>query len=233
MAGHGERFRKAGYTTPKPLIELAEGVPMFAKAARSFPLELMSEIVFIVLAEHCKSYGIDREIRSHFPDGRVRIVILGAVTSGQAETVAVALDSSRDDESLMIFNADSAFDDDLRPWITDHSAQYDGALQVFRDSDCRWSFARTDESGDVVETAEKSPISDQASTGLYYFRSFRNYLKLYSETKDSAGEKYIAPMYNRMIETHQRVGIIPCKRYRCFGTPADLSECLAGKIYSY
>jgi len=119
------------------------------------------------------------------------------------------------------------------PGSPDHADAYDGALQVFRDSDCRWSFARTDESGDVVETAEKSPISDLASTGLYYFRSFHNYLKLYSGMKESAGEKYIAPMYNRMIADHQRVGIIPCDHYRCFGTPADYKECLAGKVYRY
>ncbi|MEO5713814.1 MAG: glycosyltransferase family 2 protein [Luteolibacter sp.] len=233
MAGRGERFRSAGYETPKPLIELSDGVPMFARAARSFPLEMMSEVVFVVLAEHCESYGIDREIRKHFPDIRVRTLVLDDVTSGQAETVALALDPSLPDEPLMVFNADSAFDDDLRPWIADHADDYEGALQVFRDSDCRWSFARTDATGDVVETAEKSPISDLASTGLYYFRSFHQYLELYAGMNESAGEKYIAPMYNHMIEARQKVGIIPCDQYRCFGTPDDFKECRAGKVYHY
>jgi UDP-N-acetylglucosamine diphosphorylase / glucose-1-phosphate thymidylyltransferase / UDP-N-acetylgalactosamine diphosphorylase / glucosamine-1-phosphate N-acetyltransferase / galactosamine-1-phosphate N-acetyltransferase len=233
MAGRGERFRSAGYETPKPLIELSPGVPMFARAAGSFPLELMSEIVFVVLAEHCEAYGIDREIRKHFPNPLVRVLILDDVTSGQAETVALALDPARPDEPLMVFNADSAFDDDLRSWITEQADAYDGALQVFRDTDCRWSFARTDDSGEVVETAEKSPISDLASTGLYYFRSFHNYLAHYAEMKESAGEKYIAPLYNRMIAARQRIGIIPCDRYHCFGTPADFAACQAGKMYRY
>jgi NDP-sugar pyrophosphorylase family protein len=233
MAGRGERFKQAGYATPKPLIEIAPGLPMFVKAARSFPLEEMQEIVFVVLREHCAAYGIDREIQRHFAGLPVRLVILDEVTSGQAETVAVALDRTQADDHLMVFNADSAFEDDLRPWIKTQAGNYAGALQVFRDTDARWSFARVNASGDVVETTEKKPISDLASTGLYYFRSWREYLEHYAALEVAQGEKYIAPLYNRFLEQGLRVGIIPCRRYLCFGTPQDYQSCLAGKFFTY
>lgn len=233
MAGRGERFKQAGYTTPKPLIELSPGLPMFVKAARSFPLEDMQEVIFVVLREHCDAYGIDREIQRRFPGVRLRIVIMDEVTSGQAETVAVALDRAQDDDRLMVFNADSAFEEDLRPWIRSQAGNYAGALQVFRDTNARWSFARVNALGDVVETAEKTPISDLASTGLYYFRSWREYLDHYAGLDAAQGEKYIAPIYNRFLERGLRVGIIPCRRYLCFGTPQDYHSCLAGKFFSY
>jgi NDP-sugar pyrophosphorylase family protein len=233
MAGRGERFRKAGYTIPKPLIELSPGVPMFAKATESFPLHKMSEIVFVVLKEHCKEYGFDSEIRKRYGGLPIRIVALDDVTSGQAETVAIALSQADQDASLLVFNGDSAFEDDIGEWMDGAASSWDGALQVFRDRDPRWSFARTDEDGQVVETAEKNPISDLASTGLYYFKSSQRYLHYYSDLELSGGERYIAPLYNRYLREGGRIGIIPCRRYLCFGTPADFEACLNGRFYSF
>ena len=38
MAGEGSRFARAGWTTPKPLIEL-RGVPLFQRAISSVAIE--------------------------------------------------------------------------------------------------------------------------------------------------------------------------------------------------
>jgi UDP-N-acetylglucosamine diphosphorylase / glucose-1-phosphate thymidylyltransferase / UDP-N-acetylgalactosamine diphosphorylase / glucosamine-1-phosphate N-acetyltransferase / galactosamine-1-phosphate N-acetyltransferase len=233
MAGRGERFRKAGYTTPKPLIELSPDIPMFVKATESFPLRKMSEIVFVILREHCEDYGFDAEIRRRYADLPIRIVVLDAVTSGQAETVALALDRKRSDEGLIVFNGDSAFEDEISTWMDEEAPAWDAALQVFRDSDPRWSFAKVDGQGSVVETAEKKPISDLASTGLYYFKSWRQYLHYYDDLELTGGERYIAPLYNRYIADKRRVGILPCRRYLCFGTPLDYEACIKGRVYSF
>ena len=233
MAGRGERFKQAGFTTPKPLIEISPGMPMYARATLSLPLGEMSEIVFVILREHCLLYGFEQEIRRRFGAFRIRIVVLDDVTSGQAETVALALDRSRSDEGLLVFNGDSAFEDDLTDWIRHDAPNCAGALQVFRDTDPRWSFAKVDSLGNVVETAEKKSISDLASTGLYYFRSWREYVAYYETLGASAGEKYIAPVYNCYLRDGKRIRVIPAKRYHCFGTPADYEACMKGKIYSY
>jgi dTDP-glucose pyrophosphorylase len=117
--------------------------------------------------------------------------------------------------------------------LRENALKYDGALQVFRDTDPRWSFARINEGGDVVETAEKKAISDLASTGLYYFKSWMRYMDYYQGLELSGGEKYVAPIYNQLLDAGLRVGIIPCKKYLCFGTPADYESCRAGKHYSF
>lgn len=233
LAGRGERFVRAGYTIPKPLIEIEPNMPMFAKATSSLPLELMSEIVFVVLREHCERYGFDAVIRRRYSQYNIRIVVLDGVTSGQAETVAVALDVKRLDQGLIIFNGDSAFSDDITPWLRENALKYDGALQVFRDTDPRWSFARINEIGEVVETAEKRVISDLASTGLYYFKSWIRYMECYQKLELTGGEKYVAPMYNQLMDCGLRVGIIPCRKYLCFGTPADYEACREGKHYGF
>lgn len=233
LAGRGERFVKAGYKTPKPLIEIEPGIPMFVRATNSFPLEMMSEIVFVILREHCHQYAFDAEIHKHYSAYNIRIVVLDGVTSGQAETVALALGDRPRNTQLLVFNGDSAFTDDLRPWLSSKSMSYDGALQVFRDTDSRWSYARIDANGNVVETAEKRVISNLASTGLYYFKSTERYLQHYEELEHSGGERYIAPIYNQMLKKGEVIGVIPCTKYLCFGTPSDYSDCRAGKFYTY
>lgn len=233
MAGRGERFVRAGYTIPKPLITLNGDMPMFARAAESFPLHLMSEIIFVVLREHCELYQFDSLIRLRYSKYNVKVVVLESVTSGQAETVALALAGRNRDEGLIVFNGDSAFDDDISAWLQERAPQFDGALQVFRDTDPRWSFASIDGKGDVLETAEKKVISDLASTGLYYFKSWVCYMEFYERLELSGGERYVAPMFNQLIAAGKRVGIMPCHSYLCFGTPSDLEACRSGKRYGF
>lgn len=59
MAGEGSRFANAGWTTPKPLIEL-NGQPLFKRAISSVVAEgIEMKYSFIVRQEHIDKYGID------------------------------------------------------------------------------------------------------------------------------------------------------------------------------
>jgi NDP-sugar pyrophosphorylase family protein len=220
MAGRGERFRQAGFTLPKPLIPI-DGEPMFVRATKSLPLGLATELVFAILEEHILQFSLDRLIQDHFGHLPLRIVTLKQVTSGQAETVQLATEKSAADAPLLVFNADSAFDDDLADYLPRLRPEVAGVVQVFRDRQPRWSFVRCDEQLRVVEAAEKRPISDLASTGLYYFRSLREYRELYRRLDLCNGETYIAPMYNQLVAQSVVVLAKPVQRYFCFGTPQD------------
>lgn len=233
MAGRGERFASAGYALPKPLIPI-DGVPMFVKATNSLPLSMASRVVFAVLQEHVESFGLDSVVHHWFGHVPLKIVVLPSVTSGQAETVACALEGERPDGPVVIFNADSSFeDDDLESYFESISSSVAGVVQVFRDTDSRWSFVRCESQGlRIVETAEKQPISDMACTGLYYFRTAAEYLELYKNMDLSHGEKYVAPMYNLLIRREETVLAKPVARYFCFGTPADYDACVnRGRVY--
>lgn len=220
MAGRGERFRQAGFTLPKPLIPI-DGEPMFVRATKSLPLGLATELVFAILEEHIAQFALDHLIREHFGHLPLRIVALKQVTSGQAETVQVATAASAEGAPLLVFNADSAFEDDLADYLPCLGSEVAGVVQVFRDHQPRWSFVRCDEQLRVLEAAEKRPISDLASTGLYYFRSLREYRELYRRLDLCNGETYIAPMYNQLVAQAAVVLAKPVRRYYCFGTPQD------------
>ena len=55
MAGAGSRFEKAGYTFPKPLIEV-EGKPMIQLVVEN--LNIDANFIFIVQKKHMEQYNL-------------------------------------------------------------------------------------------------------------------------------------------------------------------------------
>ena len=54
--------------------------------------------------------------------------------------------------------------------------------------------------GKIVDVVEKIRVSDLASIGLYYFKTWKDYKEIYlnykKEIKEKYKEVYIAPMYH-------------------------------------
>lgn len=225
MAGRGSRFAEIGIDTPKPLIDVL-GRPMYAWAMESLPLGLANRVIFICLEEHLKNPALESDIRSRYGSLNPEIIRLGEVTEGQACTVLKARDWIDNDEPLLIYNADTYCRTTLADRLPRLPADIDGLLGVFRAAGDKWSFARADASGRVLETAEKKRISDWASTGLYYFRRGRDFVN-HADAMIAAGERvnrefYVAPVYNRLIAAGARIFIDPAEEVWVLGTPEDL-----------
>ena len=89
MAGHGSRFSAAGYSTPKPLIEVS-GKPMVVQATDSLPQA--GRYVFVALKEHLESSNIEDALGRAYPE--CSIVALDHVTEGQACTCAFGVENA-------------------------------------------------------------------------------------------------------------------------------------------
>jgi dTDP-glucose pyrophosphorylase len=98
---------------------------------------------------------------------------------------------------------------------------------VFRAAGDQWSFARMDEQGRVLETAEKRRISEWATTGLYYFRHGCDFVRhsdaMIAADERSNNEFYVAPVYNRMIAAGADIRANKIDKVWVLGTPEDLS----------
>jgi dTDP-glucose pyrophosphorylase len=78
---------------------------------------------------------------------------------------------------------------------------------VFEGEGSNWSFARPlgADSQRVAETAEKNPISNLCSDGLYHFSDASDFIESFEHyetqprTEWAKGELYIAPLYNYLI----------------------------------
>ena len=124
MAGRGSRFAEVGVSTPKPLIPV-RGKPMYAWATESLPLELATRVIFICLREHLSTLALERDIMSRYAAYQPTIIPLDEVTAGQACTVLKCRELINNDQSLVIFNADTYCPSTLRSAIDRFSPIHD------------------------------------------------------------------------------------------------------------
>ena len=127
----------------------------------------------------------------------------------------------------------------VEAWLPELPPQVDGLLGVFHAPGDKWSFARADSTGRVLETAEKSRISDWASTGLYYFRRGRDFVA-HAEAMIGAGERvngefYVAPACYQPVAEGKKITV--CRlggefdTIHGFGTPEDLGILFKNTAY--
>jgi len=227
MAGRGARFATSGVDTPKPLIQVA-GRPMVVWALESLG-ELLpgARIVFVVLKDHETNYGVSELLRS-VAGPSARIVLIDEVTEGQLCTVLAAAPHLNGDEDLLVASCDTYIVSDLAKDIRERQVDCHGIISVADMPGDRWSFARTDETGRVVEVAEKERISDHASTGLYYFSHAQEFITVAEEMvrnrEKTRGEYYVIPVYQKYIQRGWRVDVSVADRMWDMGTPEALDE---------
>jgi len=226
MAGRGSRFAEVGFDMPKPLIPV-HGEPMYSWAVRSIPDETIERLVFVCLEEHLEQFPLGEDIRRRYRRFDTVVVPLSGVTEGQACTVAEAHDSIDPDAPLIVYNADTFAIGDLAATLRGLPDDVAGVIGVFRAPGDHWSFARIDEGGRVIETAEKRRISDWATTGLYHFSRAADFLgevqAMMADDDRTNGEFYIAPLYNRLIRRGADIRVDPAQEVWVLGTPEELA----------
>lgn len=225
MAGAGSRFEQAGYTFPKPLIEV-HSKPMIQKVVEN--LNIDGRYIFIVQKEHYDKYALNYLLPLITPG--CEIVQVDGVTEGAACTTLLAKQFIDNDAPLITANSDQfiEFEEGWQGQLdTDWS---DGSILTFEATHPKWSFARVDE-GVVKEVAEKRPISNTATVGVYHWKKGSDYVK-YAEQmieKDIRvnNEFYVCPVFNEAIADDKKIRTIPVKRMWGLGTPEDLRTYLS------
>ena len=96
MAGAGSRFQQAGYTFPKPLIEV-RGKPMIQLVVEN--LNIDARHIFVVQKEHYEKYNL-KHLLSLISPG-CEIVQVDGMTEGAACTTLLAKEFIDNDEPLI------------------------------------------------------------------------------------------------------------------------------------
>jgi dTDP-glucose pyrophosphorylase len=103
-----------------------------------------------------------------------------------------------------------------------------GCVPVFQCGEPNMSFVRYGSGNDVIEIAEKQPISTWATVGLYGFRSAAYFAERYKEAYDrdqeESHERYVAPMYGLAILRGERVVAprLEKRDVKILGTPSQI-----------
>lgn len=225
MAGKGSRFSSKGYTIPKPLIDV-DGIPMFIRALESIKDIEYTKLIIIALLEFEEKYHISETINRFLKNNNIEIIFIDQVTEGQLCTVLVAKEQFNG-ESLLIIASDSYVESNLKDDLLLRS-NADGLISVIDLPGESWSFVETDENGKAVRVAEKERISNNVSTGIYYFKNSDLFIEIgQSQINNNTrvkGEFYIIPVYQKLIDMQKNIFISKAISMWDMGTPESLEK---------
>jgi len=229
MAGAGSRFEKAGYTFPKPLIEV-HGKPMIQLVVEN--LNIDARHIFIVQKSHYEKYNLQNVLSTISKD--CEIIQVDGITEGAACTTLLAKEFIDNDEPLLLANSDQYIDWDSNEFMYSMVGDsIDAGILTFNSTHPKWSYAKVDDTGFVSEVAEKNPISDIATVGVYYWNKGSDYVKYAEQMIDRNirvnNEFYVCPVFNQAIEDNQKVKIFNIEKMWGLGTPEDLKYFLEHK----
>ncbi|PWC28804.1 hypothetical protein CR165_11345 [Pseudoroseomonas aestuarii] len=236
MSGFGERFRRAGYPVPKPLIEV-DGKPIIAHVLDLFPGE--TDVTFICNADHLAepAYRMEEILRGLCPAGR--IVSVAPHKLGPVHAVLQAVPQLDPAKPTVVNYCDfTCFWDwqDFKAFTAETRCA--GAIPAYRGfhphslGSTYYAYLRH-EQGWVRDIQEKQPFTDRpmeeyASSGTYYFASADLLRRYCEETMRQQiqvnGEYYASLVYKPILADGLPVAVYELQHFMQWGTPADLEE---------
>lgn len=229
MAGAGSRFQQAGYTFPKPLIEV-NGKPMIQVVVEN--LNIDANFIFVVQKEHREKYNLDTLLNLITPN--CKVVEVDGLTEGAACTALLAEEFIDNDNPLFFANSDQFVEWDSNEFFYKmNENDCDGGIVTFKATHPKWSFAKVDDTGLVTEVAEKNPISDNATVGFYYWKHGKDFVKYAKQMIERNvrvnNEFYVCPVFNQSIEDKKVIRTFQVEKMYGLGTPEDLNIYLQSK----
>jgi dTDP-glucose pyrophosphorylase len=230
MAGHGSRFAQAGYSFPKPLIEV-HGKPMIQVVVDNLAVE--ANFIFVVQKEHREKYNLDSMLNLITPG--CKIVEVEGVTEGAACTTLLAKEFINNNEPLVIANSDQFVEwNSLDFFYKMNEQNLDAGIVSFHATHPKWSYAKTDENGFVTEVAEKNPISNIATVGIYYWKHGSDYVRFAEQMIENNvrvnNEFYVCPVFNEAIKAGLKIKTFDIPKMWGLGTPEDLNYFLEKNV---
>jgi NDP-sugar pyrophosphorylase family protein len=235
MSGFGERFRKAGYTVPKPLIDI-DGRPIISYVIEMFPNA--DSFIFICNEDHLLEpiYRMAQVLREYAPNSK--IVSIAPHHLGPVHAVLQAADVIDRSKPTIVNYCDftcywdfSAFTEFVEMLDCDgaipaykgfHPHSLGSTYYAYMQNEGLW----------VSNIREKQPFTEcpmeeYASSGTYYFKSGALCLDTFAQQisrpdLEINSEYYASLAYRVMLEQNLKVCVFPLQHFMQWGTPQDL-----------
>lgn len=236
MSGFGERFRRAGYTCPKPLIEI-DGKLIIQHVIDMFPNE--QNFTFVCSQDHLNhpDYNMGKILRSYCPAGKV--IGIPPHKLGPIHAVQQVASELNIDEPVVVNYCDFTcyWDwDNFKKFVA--KCKCEGAIPAYKGfhphtlGSTNYAYMK-EKNGWVLDIQEKQPYTDNrmeeyASSGTYYFSSagimFEAFDKVREKDLNVGGEYYVSLAYKPLLAEGKTVAVYPLQHFMQWGTPQDLVE---------
>jgi len=234
MSGTGQRFLKAGYKTPKPLIEI-DGKPMIEHVVNLFHKK--TKITFICNKEHLATSTMRSTLNRIAPIGT--IAEIEPPKKGPVFAVAQMFDRIDNKEEVIVNYCDFSTLWNYQNFLkTVRSHNADGAIPAYRHfhphmlGTTNYAFIK-EKNNWFEKIKEKEPftnnrLEEYASNGTYYFKKGSSIKKYFTNLMEQDinlnGEYYVSLVYNLMHEDGLKTWIYEVDYMLQWGTPEDLEE---------
>lgn len=230
MAGAGTRFEKAGYSFPKPLIDV-NGKPMIQVVVEN--LNIDANYIYVVQKSHIEKYNLITLLNLITPN--CKIIEVDGITDGAACTTLLAKELINNENPLLFANSDQYVEWNSNEFMYKmNESNVDAGIVTFNSTHPKWSFVKINDEGFVVEVAEKNPISDIATVGFYYWKHGSEYVKYAEQMIDKNirvnNEFYVCPVFNEAIKDNKIIKHYTVEKMWGLGTPEDLNHFLEKKV---
>jgi NDP-sugar pyrophosphorylase family protein len=230
MAGGNQYFDTTDFPFPKPLIEIG-GTPMIELVIQNLSkIQQEKRFIFLVKEDDCRKFHLDNTLRLLGSASSI-VIPVGGETQGALCSALLAIDYIAGDAPLLIANSDQLIRGDITQVYQKLAQSHNEAACVTFDSvHPRWSYVRQNHSGQIIEAAEKNPISNTAIAGLYYFAKGDHFIaSAKSAIRKGAsvdGKFFTSAAINEMILAGKNVRAvhIPKECYVSFYTPQKIAE---------
>ena len=244
MSGTGTRFKEAGYTDPKPLINI-NGKYMIEYVVEQFSKE-EDTFIFICNKSHIKTTNmkniLDRIVK-HKYIYEIDEHKLGPVYAIQQvihDIKRLNLKYKLDNDGVIVSYCDygSVWDYNIfKEYI--HTNNMDGCILIYTGfhpsllGKDEYGYIKVNKDNNVVEIQEKKPymenrFDEKTSNGCYYFRRLSLLENAIDELIDKEimckGEYFVSLLYNLLISEGYKIGYYTIDKMLQFGTPDDLEK---------
>ncbi|GAB3478837.1 glycosyltransferase family 2 protein [Marinomonas epiphytica] len=236
MAGRGSRFAREGYDRPKPLIDV-NGKHMIEVVINNLMPKQPHRFIFICQNQHIQDYKLESVFSNSCSD--FAVIGIDGITDGAAITVMKARELIDNENPLMIANSDQWVDMDINEYLDDmRDRELDGSMLTMKATDPKWSYAKVGSNGFVTEVVEKVVVSDEATVGVYNFKTGSAFCKYADEMIHknirSNGEFYVAPVYTYLADNGGKIGVYnigsESEGMYGLGIPSDLEYFLCHEV---
>lgn len=213
---------------PKPIIEIA-GKTMLEKVIDNYNRLEQKNYIFIFNQKDCNEFHLDDSARI-LTHPNTDILILDNMTEGALCSCLMAIEIINNEDPLIIANCDQIIDTDyLEVTKKFEEKNIEVGVITFESVHPRWSYIKI-EKDEVVEVAEKRPLSKQAIAGFYYFKKGKDFIEAAKKVilKDEKyNEKfYISSTINQAILLGKKIGYynVDKEKYHSFYSPQKIKE---------
>lgn len=230
MAGPSIFYDSPEFAYPKPLIEINGKMMLERVVGYLNSIEGAKRFIFILNEEDAHKFHLDNIAK--LVAGKESVVVKQAGRpKGAVCSILLAISHILNDEPLIISNCDQVIDYNLNKVVRYFMHENaDAGVICFDSVHPKWSYALEDEQRNVVEMAEKRPISRNAVAGFYYFKGGSQFVDCAMKSIERNASVndlfYIAPTINELILENKKVLTykIDNSNYFSFYAPSKLQD---------